>query len=74
MFYITPRDGDEKQEDVEMLICHRFGPSRPLSVETVGKIRDALGDVCDEKFGQLVGELGSVVGDGQDRSYGCVIS
>ena len=65
VFYITPGDGDEKREDIEVLICQRFGPSRPLSVETVGKIRNALRGVCDEKFGGLVELLGAVVDEGR---------
>jgi len=65
VFYITPGDGDEKREDVEVLICERFGPSRPLSVGTVGKIRNALRGVCDEKFGGLVELLGAVVDEGR---------
>lgn len=63
VFYITPGAENEKREDVEILVCHRFRPSKPLSVETIGKIRDALRGVSDEKFGKLVEKLGPVAGE-----------
>lgn len=58
---VSVSDDDERLEFNSVEIWERFGPSRRLSDETVGKIRDSLGEVASRdaegKFGSLVSRL-----------------